>query len=268
MSSTGLVFACIAPHGGEVIPELAGDNPDLMATTRAAMAELGRRMAAADPETVVVITPHGIRIDGQICVSVSERAAGSLGEVSLDLAVDQELGAQIADAAVAHGIPVARAIYGASGGPACSIPLDWGAIVPLYFMRAPKVVVIVPSRTLPKPAMVEFGRALADAAQQSGKRVALIASADWAHAHAADGPYGFDPAAKLLDGLVCEAVRQGDLGQMLGYDDALIEQAKPDGIWQALMLHGALQVVPMKGELLSYEAPTYFGLLCAAYSPV
>lgn len=268
MSTTGLVFACIAPHGGEVIPELAGENLSLMATTRAAMEELGRRMAATNPETVVVITPHGIRIDGQICVSVSERAEGRLGDVALDLAVDQALGAQIANAAAAHGIPVARAIYGASGGPSCSIPLDWGAIVPLYFMKAPQTVVIVPSRTLPRQAMVEFGKALAEAAQQSGKRVALIASADWAHAHSAEGPYGFDPAAKVLDGMVCQAVRDGDLGQMLGYDENLVEWAKPDGIWQALMLHGALQVVPMKGELLSYEAPTYFGLLCAAYTLV
>ncbi|HLO01572.1 MAG TPA: hypothetical protein VK191_00455, partial [Symbiobacteriaceae bacterium] len=173
MSITGLVFACIAPHGGEVIPELAGDDPGRMATTRAAMEELGRRMAAANPDTVVVITPHGIRIDGQICVSVSERAEGALGEVALELNVDQGLANQIADTATQHGIPVARAIYGASGGPSCCIPLDWGAIVPLYFMQAPKTVVIVPSRTLPRTAMVEFGKALAEAAQQSGKRVAL-----------------------------------------------------------------------------------------------
>lgn len=178
MSTSGLVFACIAPHGGEVIPELAGENLDLMATTRAAMLDLGRRMAATEPDTVVVITPHGIRIDGQICVSVSERAEGSLGPVSLDLSVDAELGALVADLAVAHGIPVARAIYGASGGPACCIPLDWGAVVPLYFMKAPKVVLVVPSRTLPRSAMVEFGKAIAEAAQQSGKRVALIASGD------------------------------------------------------------------------------------------
>jgi aromatic ring-opening dioxygenase LigB subunit len=268
MTTTGLVFACIAPHGGEVIPELAGDDPGRMAATRTAMAELGRRMAAAQPETVVVITPHGIRIDGQICVSVSERAEGNLGEVALDLEVDSDLGNQIADAAVTHGIPVARAIYGASGGPSCCIPLDWGAIVPLYFMQAARTVVIVPSRSLDRTAMVEFGKALAEAAQRSGKRVALIASADWAHAHAADGPYGYDPAAQVLDGMVCQAVRDGALEQMLAFDDALVEEAKPDGIWQALMLHGALQVVPMKGELLSYEAPTYFGMLCAAYTPI
>lgn len=72
----------------------------------------------------------------------------------------------------------------------------------------------------------------------------------------------------MLDGLVCEAVRDGALERLLALEDALVEAAKPDGIWQALMLEGALQVVPMKGELLSYETPTYFGMLCAAYTPV
>jgi hypothetical protein len=32
------------------------------------------------------------------------------------------------------------------------------------------------------------------------------------------------------------------------------------------MLHGALESLPgWRSELLSYEAPTYFGMLCAAY---
>jgi aromatic ring-opening dioxygenase LigB subunit len=33
-----------------------------------------------------------------------------------------------------------------------------------------------------------------------------------------------------------------------------------------LMLEGALGGDGWKGELLSYEAPTYFGMLCAAYA--
>jgi hypothetical protein len=32
------------------------------------------------------------------------------------------------------------------------------------------------------------------------------------------------------------------------------------------MFHGALGAA-WHGELLSYEAPTYYGMLCAAYSP-
>jgi aromatic ring-opening dioxygenase LigB subunit len=266
-----LVFSAIAPHGYQCLPELVTDPADGKAT-RQAMAELGRRMAAQSPDTIVVLTPHGIRIDGMVCIAVSTRAAGDLGpNVKVDFAVDQELAQAIAANSEAAGVPVARCIYGASSGPGCCIPLDWGAIIPLRHMGhgqepQPEVVVICPSRSLSLAQMVAFGDAIARAAETSGRRVALIASADQAHAHSAEGPYGYDPAAAEYDGQMCEAVKTGRLDALLTIDMALVDAAKPDSLWQMLILHGALGVRPMQGELLSYEVPTYFGMLCAAYA--
>ena len=75
---SGLVFACIVPHGSEVIPELGGELAARTATTRQAFKEVGHRMEAAQPETVVVITPHGVRVAGAVCVMTTERAFGVL----------------------------------------------------------------------------------------------------------------------------------------------------------------------------------------------
>lgn len=267
-----LVFGCIAPHGSQALPELATD-PAEGAATRQAMAELGRLMAAQAPDTIVVLTPHGIRIEGMMCISVSTRAEGELGpDVKVDFEVDQELARAIADNSEAEGVPVAKVIYGASSGPGCCIPLDWGAIIPLRHMGhafepKPKIVAICPSRALSLEQMAAFGRAIALAAEASGKRVALIASADQAHAHQAEGPYGFDPAAPEYDRQMCEVVKADRLASLLAIDMNLVEAAKPDSLWQMLILHGALGVRPMKGELLSYEVPTYFGMMCAAYQP-
>lgn len=147
-----LVFAAIAPHGSQIIPQLA-THPEEAAATRQAMFTLERRLAAHAPETIIVLTPHGIRIDGAVCLSVSHRAEGSLGPaVAVDFAVDRELAEAIAAESAAEGVPVARAIYGASAGPACCIPLDWGAVIPLWFMGhryqpKPQVVVVCPPRT-------------------------------------------------------------------------------------------------------------------------
>src|SRR5260221_12654910 len=60
---SGLIFACIAPHGSMIIPLLGEKGAEKALATRSAMEELGRRVAAAQPETLVVITPHGHRID-------------------------------------------------------------------------------------------------------------------------------------------------------------------------------------------------------------
>jgi len=45
----------------------------------------------------------------------------------------------------------------------------------------------------------------------------------------------------------------------------LIANAKPDGIWQSLILAGAIPLENRKSTFLSYEVPTYFGLICVAY---
>ncbi len=273
----GLVFACIAPHGGEVIPELAGDMLERTAATRQAMEEVGRRMSATQPGTVVVLTPHGVRVADAVCVMTTERAIGMLegaqrqGRVDVDMSVDAELGHLIARrASDVYGVPTVTAIYGASGGDGCYTPLDWGALVPLWFLGArwpaqPRVISITPSRTLTLRQLYDFGTAIVEAAEQVGKDVALVASADWGHAHAADGPYGFDPASAEFDAMVVGVVQAGDLDRLLTADLDFADRAKVDGLWQAVMLAGALRHTPMRGELLSYEAPSYFGMLVAAY---
>jgi aromatic ring-opening dioxygenase LigB subunit len=130
----------------------------------------------------------------------------------------------------------------------------------------PPVVLVAPSRLLPRAAMVAFGRAVADAAAHTERRVAFIASCDWAHTHAASGPYGFHPAAAQADALVLQALRAGDPGSLIEMDENLASDAAIDGLWQALMLAGVLERVPMRGELLSYEAPTYYGMLVASFT--
>ena len=63
-----------------------------------------------------------------------------------------------------------------------------------------------------------------------------------------------------------ELVQENRLGDLLELDPAFVDAAKADSWWQMLMLHGALQE-GWRGDFLSYEASTYFGMLCAAYAP-
>ncbi len=186
--------------------------------------------------------------------------------------MDVELGRRVAEVAARRNVPTVTAIYGASGGDGCYTPLDWGAIVPLWFLGArwaapPAVLCITPSRDLSLRQLSLFGSAIAEASEEAGRRVALVASADWGHAHDASGPYGFDPASAQFDAMLVELVREGSLERLLSVDLEFAERAKVDGLWQCAMLAGALRHTPMRGELLSYEAPTYFGMLVAAYAP-
>jgi aromatic ring-opening dioxygenase LigB subunit len=263
------VFACITPHGSEMIEELSSHNPRLMAKTRESMHKLGQAMAEAKPETIIVLTPHGIRLEGQFCVSDSERMYGELeeghGKVTMERNVDRGLARAIAQSAKEQGLPVGVANFATAQGPLSCLPLDWGVIVPLYFMPKVPIVVMTPSRSISLEEHVRFGQIIAEVVAQSGKRVGLIASCDWAHAHAEDGPYGYHEAAAKLDEQVVELIRTNRLEDMMNFTPDFIEDAKPDGIWQALILAGAIPKEDRRVEFLSYEVPTYFGLICAAY---
>jgi aromatic ring-opening dioxygenase LigB subunit len=142
------------------------------------------------------------------------------------------------------------------------MPLDWGALIPLWFMPAPAVVV-TPCRDRSNEEQVRAGASLARAT--GGRRVAVIASADHGHGHAEDGPYGFAAESAPYDALIQELVAENRLGELVDVDPGWAAAAKADSFWQLLMLHGAIGD-SFDVELLSYEAPTYFGMLTASFA--
>jgi len=285
-----LVFAAIAPHGFPLIPDLSDDAGGALAT-RVAMEELGRRAAAADVEALVIAGPHGVRVDGAISLADTARAAGSLAwqarQVELNVPVDGPLTDAIAAKAEEWGIPIALAGYGGNRRDQSVFPLDWGILTPLWFLGhsqnmpghgdvladppaediGPPAVIVTPSRSLPRETLVDFGRVVAEVSAAEPRRIAFIASCDWGHAHRADGPYGFHPESAAVDAEVVAAVAANDLKSLIDLDEGRAQDAAIDGLWQALMLAGALEVVPMNVELLSYEAPTYYGMLVAVWAP-
>ncbi len=263
------VFACIAPHGGEIIPELKGPDPKRMAVTRESMEKLGSYMTEAKPDCIVVLTPHGTRIKGMFSISDSEKMSGSWEEndgiFEMEKHVERDLASRIAEEANKNGIASSTINYGTSSGPISCLPLDWGAIVPLRFMPDVPVVVITPPRELSFDTHLRFGCSLREAAAHYNKRVGLIASCDWSHTHDEKGPYGFDPAAKDLDEKAVKFIKANELEKLAEFEAGFIDAAKPDGIWQTLIMAGAIPPDERHIEFLSYESPTYFGLICAGY---
>jgi aromatic ring-opening dioxygenase LigB subunit len=272
-----LVFACIAPHGSIAIPEAKPkDRPSLASATTAGMQELGRRFAAAEPDVSIVLTPHNIHVEGAMAVIDAAAVSGDLVQwgspISMRVPVDRDLTLSVRDAIRAAGIPVVAVSYGANDPAAAVFPMDWAVLIPAHFMggrSVPQVpvAVVAPARDLGDEVHVRAGQAIGRAAAASRKRVALIASCDHGHGHDAKGPYGFTPKSKEFDEAVVGLIRDGDGLRFSRLGSAFAREAKADSYWQMLMLEGALGLDGWRGELLSYEAPTYFGMLCAAYAP-
>lgn len=272
----GVVFACISPHGSEIIPDLSGDMFEAFAETRKGLEKLAEIIRDKAIETIVLATPHGLRLEATIGVVISEFTEGSLQAngniVRVRCTCDRELAIAILENAKKADLPAVGVNYGTSEGPASCMPLDWGALVPLWFLihrnsNTPKVIIVTPSREIPLQLLTRFGQVIGETAQASRKKVAFVASADQGHAHRADGPYGFNSSSREFDEMVKLAVLESDLRPLLNLPRQFIEDAKPDSVWQIAILQGILERFPMKGQLLSYQIPTYFGMLCAAFQP-
>jgi aromatic ring-opening dioxygenase LigB subunit len=241
------------------------------------MLRLAKEIRQAKPSTIVIATPHNLRLWGKIGVVLSENSTGTLQgsrgtkrSVRLKVKCDREFARELLAKAARKGLPVVGANYGSADGATSDLPMDWGTLVPLWFVTRgrkhdPKVVIVTPSREILLSQNYEFGRVIAELAEKRSKRYVFIASADQAHAHQKSGPYGFSPKAAEYDRIVVNAIETGELDSIMKLRSKLVEDAKPDSLWQMAMLAGALSRVKMHGQLHSYQVPTYYGMLCAGF---
>ncbi len=243
------------------------------------MRELARTIALKKPETIVVASPHNLRLFKRIAVVVAENSSGSLEasrdrKVTLKAACNVGMAWDILREAERMGLPVVGANYGTFEGPSSSIAMDWGTLVPLWFILKEqridaRIVIVAPSREIPIQQNVRFGACLARVMdwKKSGRSI-FIASADQAHAHSKSGPYGFSPAAAKFDRLVVDAVERDDLERLTKLKPSFVDQAKPDSIWQTAILSGIQSRINLRPQLLSYEVPSYFGMVCAGFERI
>ena len=274
---TGTVsIGVIAPHGDLAIAECCDDETRVLALeTQRAMDEMGKRVAAAAPDAVVVATPHNVHVEGHMAVLTSSAVFGVLNEAAkpleLQATIDRDLALAVHRGMNAAGVPTVAISYGGNVASESVSPLDWGTLVPLWHIHrhAPDlpVVVVAPAREFDANTHVRAGAAIVDAARRMGRRIAFVASADQGHGHSEEGQYGFHPESAEFDARVVEIVRRGPLEELCRFERDDVAAARADSWWQMVMLHGALEedggrFVP---EFLAYEAPTYYGMLTALF---
>ena len=113
--------------------------------------------------------------------------------MELNVPVDGPLTDAIAATARARGIPIAMAGYGGNRRDQSVLPLDWGILTPLWFLGhgrnmpghgdvladppaadiGPPAVIVTPSRSVPRATLVDFGRAVAEAAANDPRRIGI-----------------------------------------------------------------------------------------------
>lgn len=266
-----LVGCALLPHPPIMIPEVGkGELAKIKATVDAA-SKVADMLQEYNPQTVVIITPHGPVFEDAACISVHPRLRGNLAafgvpEVSLGFETDGLLVRHILKKAERLGVNLVELTDDLAKTYRFRLELDHGAIVPLYYLHKAGFkgqLVHLSIGMLPYEEMYTFGKAVQAAIGLMDKRVAVIASGDLSHRLLPDSPAGYSPRAKEFDRQVVEAVKNLNVKSLLNMDRELVEEAGECGLRPIFFLMGVLGGLSASAEILSYEGPFGVGYAVA-----
>ena len=285
-----VVAAFAVPHPPLIVPAVGRGREKGIQATIDAYREVGRRVAALAPDTVVISSPHTVMYADYLHIAPGAGARGSFAQ----------FGAPHAGARVRYDRDFAHALAttGQAEGIACGTQgerhpeLDWGVLIPVHFIQQafneraeqhapaeknagaageppllPFPVVRLGIAGLSPLDHYRLGQCVQRVAARLGRRVVYIASGDLSHKLAADGPYGFAPEGPVFDEQCCQALGSGDFLSLLTMDPGLCERAAECGLRSFWIMAGALDRTAVTAELLSCEGPFGVGYGVAAFTP-
>jgi MEMO1 family protein len=256
-----IIGAAFLPHPPILIPEIGRGNEREALETQTGFHQVVQQIEAVQPNVAVVLTPHGRAGEKLLVVNREPKLEGSFAafghpEIRFEAENALSLAEELLQFSEQHHLPVSGSW----------LPLDHGALVPLYFMnqRIKKVPVLHLSigwESLQRA--FETGVILADFFADVNERILLLSSGDLSHRLKEDGPYGFHPKGPVFDHRVREAFAMNRLRDLKDIPDQLSEAAGQCGLVPFVIAAGILDHLSTETKLFSYEGPYGVGYLCA-----
>lgn len=260
-----IVFAAIVPHPPVLVPSIGKNHLAKLQQTVRAYAHLERELYAAQPQVVVVVSPHGNVLAEAFSLNLHPSYVGRFTAFG-DHATQPRWRGDPGFVQRLREYHSARA----------EVPLaltsdeevDYGVSVPLLRLLAHRPdVPVVPITTAGLDAAVHyvFGQYLADRITDSGRRVAVVASADLSHRLTKAAPGGYSKTAAKFDARLVELIQRQQADALIGLDLAEIRREGVCG-WRAIVtLFGVLSKLRVTPAVLSYESPFGVGYLVANF---
>ena len=256
----------VVPHPPLIIPGVAEEERAKIARTVEAYEKAGQRIAALEPEVVLIISPHSIMYYDYIHISPGGEAEGSFAEYG---APQEKYRAEYDTELVEAICEVAEEMNVSAGtkGERSSL-LDHGTMIPMHFINkyyTDYKMVRIGIAGLPFKEHYAFGMCIKEAVERTGRRAVVVASGDLSHYLKDMGQYHYVPQGPEFDARVTMDLAAADFKKFLYYDENFCDAAGECGLRGFIIMAGTLDRTAVKPEFLSYEGPFGVGYSVFAY---
>ena len=291
-----LVIAGVLPHGDYVFDASPVRYRYGSRALHDAALRLGRAVAAAQPDVILLTTPHGLISDRDFLLYANSNAEG-FGEyggsepkgsdsaptyrVHMSVPLNRPRSRELRTRLASRGFNVSGLSGFADVEP---LPLRWGEVTPLLFLnttlrQGTSVIVLsqpVRFRMLDStlvPELRRLGAAIFREIEAWPERVAAIVSTDLAHTHLATGPYGYSPAALPFEEACGRWAATLNSSELTVVAASYVDRALSCGFIGMVLLDAMVQLAgrgrtgPWVPRLMARAHPTYYGMMVALMSP-
>ncbi|MEA4926721.1 MAG: AmmeMemoRadiSam system protein A [Syntrophomonadaceae bacterium] len=271
-----ITYAALTPHPPIIIPEIGQERSKEADKTIGGMQAVAQRLNLSPPDTVIFLTPHGNVFADCITCLIEPELEGNMGgfghpEVSARHPNDLELLRELGIRAEAHNIKVLGIDRKIAASYALNPDIDHGIMVPLYYLEqagmGDKPILALSVGDLDTMELYLLGKLIQEAADNIGKKVAVIASGDMSHCLKDEGPYAYHPDGPRFDLMIKDLLARADTQGVLNVSEDLRRNAGECGYRSIVIMLGVMDGYHIRAEVFSYEGPFGVGYLVVGLNP-
>jgi aromatic ring-opening dioxygenase LigB subunit len=268
--------AFILPHGSLILDPSIEDVGNSAEVLHNGMKEVASIIENLSPDLVLLITPHGLSHSTNFCLYNNHLAGGTAewegkySDFSIEVNIDTDITESLMNFLQEKQNLLGSITAFSQGVPT---PLRWGEVVPLWFLKEIPCsfqIMSIPTRRYTQakemlPELQKIGKDIQEFFSNIDKNVIIIISADLAHTHLQNGPYGLHKDAEAFDSLIEKWVVNQTTSTLIEEALPLLDRALCCGYTGIIILNEILKKHVFNHSVHAYAHPTYYGMLIASF---
>jgi len=264
----------LMPHAPILIEDIGKGEEKKSQKTVDSMNKIGEDIKKLNPETIVIITPHGNFFRDALSINFNKKLQGDFhqfGNSSIKINVDNDIKLAEKISSLAEEKEIQTYPFSIQDSDRYNInqELDHGAAVPLYFINKAYEdfkLVHINYALFSGEKLYEFGKIIKQAVNLLGINTVIIASGDLSHRLTRDSYSGYSPKGEKFDKLLLDYIKEKNFKKIVKFDKNLSEEAGECGLRSVQTMLGTFHGEKVETEVYSYEGPFGVGYGCARIS--